>query len=30
MLINSVGLLILDPIWQILEDEGYPMSENSP
>lgn len=30
MLINSVGLVILDPIWQILEDEAYPMSGNSP
>lgn len=30
MLINSVGLVILDPIWQILEEEAYPMSGNSP
>lgn len=30
MLRNSVGLVILDPIWQILEDEAYPMSGNSP
>ena len=30
MLINSVGLVILGPIWQILEDEAYPVSRNSP
>lgn len=30
MLRNSIRLDILDPIWQILEDEAYPMSGNSP